>query len=196
MSSQYSIYVKIKTKPITRILRFIPFPFYVHGHNFKISISIKNLGSQTFNGGTINIFVRYAFGNLKEQMSGTIPLINSSEEQLVDFKGRDKWGVLAHGHALFYATINDLKGNIIPLCDEKSQPLQIQPIIVTTFKKSQLLQIPIGAYHVHSFYSLTRGEIYTLIALYLNVVLIVFLNYDKLVEIFRKVLEFMTQIIN
>ena len=88
------LHVKIKTKPLTRLLRAIPFPSYAHGHNFKISISVKNLGSQQFKGGTISIFVRYAFGNLTEQMNGTIPVINPSEEQMVDLKGRDKWGGL------------------------------------------------------------------------------------------------------
>jgi len=183
--------VTIKTKPITRLLRFIPVPFlHVHGHNFKISISVKNLGTQTFNGGAMSIFVQYAFGNLQEQIKGAIPSIDAKKECLIDLHGNDELGVLAHGHALFYANISDLQGNLIPLYDEKSQALQIQAIIITTYNENrQAVQRPIFVYQVHTFYSLTRGEIYTLIALYTNILLTILVNGDRIVEVFRKLLE-------
>jgi hypothetical protein len=177
------ISLRIKTKPITILLRLIPVPFlYVHGHNFKISISVKNLGPQSFNGGTVNVFVTYAFGNLFEQMSGTIPSVDANGESPVDLKGKDKWGVLANGHALFLANLSDANGNFVPLYDEKSQLLQKQ-------KLDQKQQIDV--YHIHSFYSLTRGELYTLIALYLNILLTILAYRDSLIELFRRLLAFL-----
>jgi hypothetical protein len=142
------------------------------------------LGSQPFNGGTVNVFVTYAFGNLSEQMSGTVPLVavNASGESLVDLKGRDKWGVLANGHALFWANLGDANGNFVPLYDEKSQLLQTQ--------KLEIQKQQINVYHIHTFYSLTRGELYTLIALYLNILLAILLNRDSLMELLRRLIAF------
>jgi len=181
VSTQYFIQAKIKTKPITRLLKIIPVPFlYVQGHNFKISISIKNWGPVKFSGGKIVILVSYAFGNLFEKMDGMVPSIDANNEVIVDLNGKDKWGILAHGHALLLALLFDSQGNLIQLCNEKRQLLQIQS----------------GGYHVHSFYSLTRGEIYVLVALYVNVLMVILANYDKLAEFFKKIFEFLIHVIN
>jgi len=132
------------------------------------------LGPKPFGGGIINVFVKYAFGNLFEQISGAVPLVDANCESEVDLKGAEKWGVLANGHALFLANLTDAKGNSMPLYNEKSQPLQRQQ----------------DGYHIHTFYSLTRGELYTLIALYLNILLTILLNRDSLIELFRRLIAF------
>jgi len=91
-------------------------------------------------------------------------------------KGKDKdtWGVLAHGHSLFLAEVVLSSGNSIQLYSEERKKLQRQK----------------NGCHVHSFYSLSRGELYTLIALYMNILLIILLNYEKLIERLGKISEF------
>jgi len=85
--------VNIKTKPYTRLLKYIPVLFlYVHGNHFKISISIKNLGSARFNGGELRVLIFFAFGNLKEQLPVTVPSIDINEEIELDLRGHDTWG--------------------------------------------------------------------------------------------------------
>jgi len=179
MSSQSKAYVKIRTKPIAKLFGYyVKFPLYVHGHHFKISISITNMGATTFNGGRIEVRVLYAFVRFPEIMSAPVSPIDAGDTVEVNLKG--KWGVLAHGHALLLAELYDIQNNSFPLCDEKSELLAKQD----------------NGYHIHSFYSISRGELYTLTALYVSVLSAILLNYDKLVELFRKVLEFITQIIN
>jgi len=155
----YLVHVTIRTKPLTKFLKYIPIPsftgLYVCGHLFEISGSVENLGSQMFPGGHLNIVVRYAFGNLIEVMTGAVPAVSGGEKHPIDFKGRDKWGVLAQGHALFLAKLIDSVGKDVPFYDREARPLQAQPS---------------GLTHIHSFYSLSRGELYTLIALLTSVV--------------------------
>lgn len=171
------LHLKVKTNPITRFLKFIRIPFfYVNGSSFKISASIKNLDSQQFQGGKLQIIVTYAFGNLFESIPAQVGAIKPKDEAKVDFQGQDKWGVLAHGHALFWARVWDNKGNSVQLYDENSKQLAIQK----------------QGYHVHTFHSLTPGELYSLIALTVtslafvtNVILTIMINYDKLSAIFH-----------
>ena len=185
----YSLHVKIRTKPLTRLLKVIPIPFlYVHGHNFKISITIKNFGPQRFNGGRIWIRVTYAFGNLNEEIEETVQSIDAHKERVVDSKEQDNLGVLANGHALFWAELSESQSGIVRLFDEKSKPLQLQHLTVDGRTRN--------VYQVHSFYSLTRGEIYTLTALYVNVLLVILANWDKLAQFITGVWEFITRIIN
>jgi len=164
------MHVKVITKPITKLLKYLPIPFlYACGYYFKISIFIKNLGSQTFPGGRLNILVTYAFGNLREIIPGIVPSVNAGEEKEVDLKGQTMWGILAQGHALFLANLIDVAGNFVPLCNERSQLLQKQNL----------------GYHVHTFYSLTRGELYTLIALWISVASTILLNIEKIMNVLR-----------
>jgi hypothetical protein len=168
--------LKVKTTPITRFLKFIRiFFFYVNGSNFKISASVMNPSSQKFNGGNLKIVVTYAFGNLWEQIIAQIGPIEPKGEVKVNFQGQDKWGVLAQGHALFWASISDNSGNLVQLFDKQSRPLVRQE----------------QGYHVHTVHSLTPGELYSLIALTVtsiafvtNVILTIIINYGKLLALF------------
>lgn len=166
----YLINVTIRTKPLTKFLRYIPIPalsgLYACGHHFEISISVENLGSQMFPGGNLNILIRYAFGNLSEVIPGTVPAVSGGENRLIDLKGRDKWGVLAQGHALFLAKLRDSVGKDVPLYDSEAQPLQAQPG---------------GYFHIHSIYSLSRGELHTLIALLVSAMALCINVFLKLV---------------
>jgi len=85
-------------------------------------------------------------------------------------------GVLAHGHSLFLADVVLPVGNAIQLYSKDGKKLDRQD----------------GGYHVHSFYSLSRGELYTLIALYTNILLVILLNHKELIEIIGKISEFIT----
>ena len=101
--------IKVKTEPITRFLRFVRILFfYVGGSNFKISASVKNLSSQQFPSGNLLIIVTYAFGDLFELIPARVGSIEPNKEIEVDFQGHDNWGVLAQGHALFWATIVEI----------------------------------------------------------------------------------------
>lgn len=171
------IRVKIKTKAITRLLKFIPiFFFYVNGGSFKVTLYIKNFSSQQFQGGIIRILVTYAFGNLYENITERLGVIDlDNKEVRIDVPG--KWGVLAHGYALFYVNLQDSSQNIVPLCDDNRRPLQIQ----------QIGQNGAQWYHIHTFHALTPGELYTLLALsvsslalILNFTLQIILNLDKI----------------
>ncbi len=168
----HAIHVTIITKPLTKFLKYIPIPaflgLYVCGHLFEISVFAENLGSQIFPGGNLNIFVTYAFGNLREVITGSAPTIRGGEKRQIDLKGRNKWGVLAQGHAIFRVELIDSAGNdVLPLYDKDGKPLQPQ-ILIMHDKEGR--SIPKGVTHVHTFYSLSRGELYTLIALLVNVV--------------------------
>jgi hypothetical protein len=183
MSSQYLMHVKIKTQPKTRLLGYIPIPFlYVHGNSFKISVFIRNSGNLKFNGGEIVILIKYAFGNLSESIRSAVQPVTAGEEIEVDLKGKSVWGVLAHGHSLFLVTLYEKQQTLVfvQLYNEKLEKLEHQE----------------GGYHIHSFYSLTRGEIYTLIALYVNILLAVLLNYERLLDAFRKISDSLTNLVN
>ncbi len=181
--------ISIKTKPITTPFKIIRVPFmYVSGSHFKISALITNLGSQTIQGGQLQIKVNYAFGNFFEQMIGYVNgVIRPQEEVKVDFLGNVKWGVEANGHAIFLALFYDNTGNLIPLCDKQSRPLGLQ------FDR---VGAPLG-YHVHTFHSLTVGELYTLMALTVNsiafitnIILTALLNGTKLLENWDSLLNY------
>ena len=169
------LHLKVKTNPITRFLRFIRIPFfYVNGSNFRISASVANLGFQQFQGGKLQIVVTYAFGNLVESIPAQVGEIKPKDELKVDFQGQDKWGVLAHGHALFWVTFYDNNGKPIQLYDEKSNPLAVQQ----------------NGFHIHTFHALTPGELYSLIALTVtsialitDVILTIIINLDKLLSV-------------
>lgn len=164
----YAIHVNVITKPLTRFFRYIPIPafigLYVCGHLFKISATIKNLGPQAFPGGRLSILIRYAFGNLFEIMAVDVQSVQGGEESSLDFKGKDRWWVLAQGHAIFLGKLIETStGNRVTLHDKNANPLQPQPV------KFPYTKTPQNAFHIHSIYSLTRGEFYTLIALLLSV---------------------------
>ena len=68
--------VTIKTKPNNWFLKVIRVLFfYISGKHFKISVYVKNHGQTTFQGGTIKIHVRYAFGQFQETIEGKIDII-------------------------------------------------------------------------------------------------------------------------
>jgi hypothetical protein len=165
------LYVKIKTKPITVFLRFIRILFfYVNGGNFRVSAYVKNLDSVKFQGGQLKILVTYAFGQLEEAIEGKIGVIEPGKVTKVDFEGADKWGVVANGHALFWANVVDNNG-LVTLCDENSRPLNKQP----------------DGYHVHTFHALSVAEFFTLTALLVNslafianIILTSYINREKL----------------
>ena len=90
----------------------------------------------------------------------------------MDFEGHDIWGVLAQGHALFWAYVVDSAGKTIDLCDEKGGKLP--------------KQLDWGS-HVHTFHSLGFGELCALLALLVNTIAFVanilltsFVNIEKL----------------
>lgn len=165
------LYVRIRTKPITRFLRFIHIPFfYVGGSHFRISAYITNFEATQFQGGELDITVRYAFGSLAEFIIGKIGAIDPNKEVKADFEGNDTWGVLAQGHALFMVRVVDKARNPVNLCDENGKPLQGQLHMKGKYENGQLSKIPEYRYHVHTFHSLTAGELYSLIALTVNTV--------------------------
>lgn len=175
------LHVDVTTKPQTRLLKYLPVPFlYVHGNHFKISISIKNLGSAKFNGGEIRVLIKYAFGNLSEGLRVKIPAIDVDVTTELDLTGKNRWGVLAHGHTLILAEVFLPAGNTIQLYDKDGEQLAHQN----------------GGYHVQSFYSLSRGELFTLIALYTNILLAILLNYEEIIDVFTKIFEFITSSIS
>jgi hypothetical protein len=171
------LYVRLKTKPLTRILRFVRILFlYTSGCNFKISAYVKNLDSVQFQGGTLRILVTYAFGSLYERINGKVGLIEPESEVKVDFKGSDVWGVLANGHALFWVNVYDNTNTAIVLCNKKAKPLQKQK----------------AGYHLHAFHAMTFGELISLIALIVtsfafitNIILMTFINRDKLSDVWN-----------
>ena len=167
--------VTIKTKPITIFFRFIRILFfYVNGGNFKISAYVKNLDSSKFQGGKLIVQVRYAFGQLGESIEGKVGAIDPKKKVKVDFEGADKWGVLANGHALFWANVVDSNGHSVGLCCEDSKSLQKQEL----------------GYHVHTFHALSLAEFYSLTALFVNsiafianIILTAYVNREKLSDI-------------
>lgn len=169
--------VTLKTKPITVFFRFIRIAFfYVNGSHFKISAHVKNRESSKFQGGKLTVEVNYAFGQLSERIEGKIGTIEPQKEAIVDFEGRDKWGVLANGHALFFANVEDNNGKPIELCGENLQPLEQQPF----------------GYHVHTFHALSVAEFFSLTALFVNslafianIILTTYMNREKLSDIWN-----------
>lgn len=180
MSLQSKAYVKIRTKPLAKLFGirgfyWVRFPLYIHGHDFRISISITNMGTTKFNGGKVIVRVFYAFVKFPENIPADVPPIDAGNT--VKLKNLGKWGVLAHGHALFLADllekVSPTQYKLIPLCNEKSNLLDRQD----------------NGYHIHSFYALSRGELYTLTALYVSVFSVFLLNFDKIIELFRRLLN-------
>lgn len=176
-------YVKIKTSPIAKFFGYyVKFPIYVHGHHFRISISITNRGTARFNGGKITVRVFYAFVKFPENIPADVPSIDVGKTFELTKSVLGRWGVLAHGHALFLADllepISATQYKIIPFCDEKSNLLYRQDT----------------GYHIHSFYALSRGELYTLTALYVSIFSAFILNLDKIVVLFRNFLDFLGNI--
>jgi hypothetical protein len=171
------LYVTIRTKPITRFFRFIRVPFfYVSGGNFRISACVKNIDSTKFQGGKLSVNVISAFGQLKLLIEGRVKPIDPKKEVEVDFEGHDVFGVLANGHALFFANVLDNANTLFVLCDEKSKALQKQEL----------------GYHVQTFHSLAVGEFFSLAALMVNsiafianIILITYVNREKLSDIWN-----------
>jgi hypothetical protein len=157
ITSGCMIHIDTFTKPLTKFLRYIPLPssagLYVCGHEFEISGFVENFGNQTFSGGNLHIVIKYAFGNLHEEINTAVPMVNIGEKQPINLG--QKWGVLAQGHAIFLAKLTDSTGSIIPLYNKTGKQLPLQKDDYT---------------HIYSFYSLSRGELYTLIALLINAV--------------------------
>jgi hypothetical protein len=172
--------VTVKTKPITLFFRVIRILFfYVNGSHFRISSYVKNFDSPTFQGGKLTVYVKYAFGQLYEEIEGKVGAIKQGEKVRVDFEGANKWGVVANGHALFLANLVDNNGNLVALCDEDKKSLQKQEF---TVGKRDLV-----GYHVHTFHALSLAEFFSLTALFVNslafianVILITYVNQEKL----------------
>ena len=196
--------VKIKTKPITKLLHFIRIPFfYVSGGNFRITAKIKNFDSAEFQGGAITILIRYAFGNLTELIQMRVDAIEPQKEVKVDFKGHDIWGVLAQGHALFWVYVVDKATKPIDLCDEKGKTLQRQPDTEASDDEKQLLPKIVYRYHVHTFHSLSFGELCSLIALMVNtfafitnIVLVAIVNNEKLSGLWNAFVNYTVPLLN
>jgi hypothetical protein len=176
--SQSIAYIKIRTTPIAKFFGYyVKFPWYVHGHHFRISIYIRNMDVKRFVGGLIQVVVSYGFVELPEIIRVPVPPIDIGNEVRIPLKG--KLGVLAHGHALFFAKLYDNRPlcygqeNLALLCDNNSQVLTMQP----------------NGYHIHSFYALSKGELYTLTALFATILSSIILNYDKILGLFRSLLE-------
>jgi len=180
--------VKIKTKPITKLLHYIRIPFfYVGGGHFRITAQIKNFDSVRFQGGVITILIRYAFGNLTERIQMNIGAIEPKKEVKLDFEGHDIWGVLAQGHCLFWANIIDNTNKPIDLCNEDGKPLEKQSEIEATEDGKQIVQKPVYRSHIHTFHSLGFGELCALLALGVNtlafltnIILFSIVNNEKL----------------
>lgn len=65
--------------------------------------------------------------------------MSGGEKHPIDFKGRDKWGVLAQGHALFLAKLIGSAGKDVPFYDREAQPLQPQPSGLTPHSLTLLI---------------------------------------------------------
>lgn len=190
---QSKAYVKIKTSPIYEIRgHYLAVPLYVHGYHFQISISITNLGPTKFNGGAIFVHVFFAFGQFREEIHADVEPIDVGKTIEVNLKGQDKWGVLAQGHALFVVELGEKTSttqSILTPCDkiefeQKIFGIQYKSIPICN-KDSKVLEKQENGYHIHSFYSLSRGESYTLTALYVSISSIFILNYDKIIGLFK-----------
>lgn len=143
------LHIKVRTEPCTRFAKLrIPI-LYVGGRHFLISAKAENCDKTPFPGGDIIFTVTFALGNLKIQIPGTIGRVDAGKETEIVFTHGTKFGVLSQGHALFWAIVVDSSKKIRWLCDEDSKPLAIQEF----------------GFHVHTFHSLTMGELYSLIAL-------------------------------
>jgi hypothetical protein len=184
--------VKIKTNPIYEIHgHFINVPLYVHGYHFRISISITNKGPARFNGGRLFVNVLFAFGEFGEKIEANVEPIDVGQTLEINLNGHDKWGVLAQGHALFLAELGEKASTttqsvLIPHNGKAGQTYNIKyKSIPICDKDSRVLDRQEKGYQVLSFYSLSRGESYTLIALYLSIFSIFILNYDKIVGLLK-----------
>ena len=183
--------VKIKTKPITKFFYIgrVPF-FYVGGGSFIVSTRIKNMGSTTFQGGILKIVVEYAFTKFKETLEARIGAIEAQSEITVEAGKKGAiLGVLSQGHAIFWAEVIDNANNSVDLCDAKGVMLAKQLMPVFEFNNGKWLKNAVYRYQVHSFHSLTSGELYALIAIaastfvfLINVFLTIIVNFQKLVE--------------
>jgi hypothetical protein len=188
------LYVEIKTKPIYEIRkRFVRTLLYVHGYHYQISVSIKNIGDNKFLGGKIVIYVLFAFGQFKEKMEADVLPIDIGQTVKVSLdKEGDKWGVLAQGHSLFLAEVFEKTATnqslLVPCervnCPSQTFASQYRSIPIYNID-SKLIEKQEKGYHVHSFYSLSRGESYTLTALYISIFSLVILNFDKITAFFR-----------
>jgi hypothetical protein len=174
-----TLHIQVKTKPVTSFAKIIRVPFFfVNGGNFLISAYAKNLGATTFNGGSISINVKYAFGQLWENIKGKIGKIEPGQTERIKLEG-DKWGVVASGHALFLASVLDDAGTPVQLKGKNSEVLETQ--------ENQYKKKTVEEYHVHTFHALTLSEFYSLTAITVNtlaflanIALNVYLNTSKL----------------
>jgi hypothetical protein len=183
--------VKVKTKPITRFLHVgrVPF-FYVGGGSFRVTARIKNFGSTPFQGGTLKIVIEYAFTKFQETIEARIGAIGAQNEIIVDAGKKGAiLGVLSQGHAIFWAEVVDNANNPVDLCDEHGIMLTKQLMPVLTFTNGSWLKNAVYRCQVHSFHSLTAGELYTLMAIavstvvfLINVFLTIIVNFQKLAE--------------
>jgi len=93
------------------------------------------------------------------------------------------------------ANIIDNANNLIDLCDEEGKSLQKQLYVETAINaKGQLLNIPVFRWHVHTFHSLSFGELCSLLALtvntiafIINLVLALIVNSEKLSGVWTSV---------
>jgi hypothetical protein len=144
---------------------------YVGGRHFIISAKAENFGKAPFQGGNIKFVVTFAFGNLHIEINGKIGKIEAGKKGDVIFDRGTKFGVLSQGHALFWAVVTDLNNNAVQLSNDEGKPITQQQY----------------GFHVHTFHSLTMGELYSLIALTVtslafitNIVLTILLNQQEL----------------
>jgi hypothetical protein len=183
--------VKVKTKPITRFLHFgrVPF-FYVGGGSFRVTARIKNFDSTTFQGGMLKIVIQYAFTSFLETIEARIGAIEAHKEITVELGNKGViLGVLSQGHAIFWAEVVNNASNSVDLCDANGTSLGKQLHEITTFANGSFSKSAVYRSQVHSFHSLTAGELYTLIAIevstfvfLINVFLTIIVNYQKLSE--------------
>jgi hypothetical protein len=151
----------VKTKPTAVFFRFIRVIFfYVNGGHFLISVYAQNLDKHPrFEGGELRIHVKYAFGQLYEEIMGEIGPINPGETVKVKLEDSN-WGVVANGHALFLASVLDNDWNWVPLYDKDSKLLSLRenPYRNRNFEE----------YHVHTFHAFSLAEFFSLTAVGIN----------------------------
>lgn len=122
-------------------------PLYVSGSDFWIGLSVKNMDKKRSSAfSMVTITVAYSGTRLTEKFDAMLPSFEAEAIHEIRIDNH-LWGVLASGHALVYAQTHPPSN----LCDAHGRRIENYD--------------PDLGSHVHSFYSQSRGELYTLVAL-------------------------------
>lgn len=154
-------------------------PLYVSGSNFWIALSAKNMSESIFPGGTVRIAVAYPGTGtppLTERFVAKFPSLGARETSAIGIENH-VWGVLASGHALVYAQIEPHS----ELCDADGRRIEV---------------FGLGyGYHVHSFYSQSRGELYTLVVLFVTILFQIVNLVVNLVSNWERIIGWLSQLL-